>query len=146
MALFKNKRVLVVGCGRFGSSVAEELASDGMRVTIVDAHADAFDRIDNEFDGEMVIGDGSNTVVLENAGIRNAAAVVCATDSDATNDLIAQIASIIYSVEHVYARIEDESIIETMANLNIEVICPHRACLNELLRLSGMPGEGETRK
>lgn len=143
MALFSQKRVLVVGCGRFGSAVAEELARNGMRVTIIDAHADAFDRIGDEFDGETFIGDGSSTVVLEKAGIRHATIVVCATDRDATNDLIAQIASVIYGVEHVYARIEDESIIETMADLNIEVICPHRVCLDELYRLAGMPNERE---
>jgi len=145
MALFRNKRVLVAGCGRFGSAIAQALTHDGMRVTIIDMHADAFDRLGDEFDGETFIGDGSSTVVLEEAGIRGATAVICATDRDATNDLIAQIASVIYGVEHVYARIEDESIIATMSDLNIEVICPHRVCLEEFRRLASAATRQEVR-
>ncbi|MGI6033390.1 MAG: potassium channel family protein [Coriobacteriales bacterium] len=145
MALINRKRALICGCGRFGAALADALDQDGYRVTVVDMNDEAFDRL-GEFDGETLTGDCTNSTVLEEAGVQRAELFASATGRDSTNVLAAEIASDIYGVGHVYARIEDEDLIEVIEDRNIEPICPHLVCLDEFFRLTGLnPQKGVRR-
>ena len=138
--MFGKASVLVVGCGDYGSTLASSLSRQGFNVTVVDMTEEAFDSLDDDFDGDMVTGDGTASSLLRESGIAKASCVVAATGDDATNFLIAEIASEIYGVEHVLPRIEDEMLISILGDMNVKPICPHLICINEFFRLCGLKG------
>jgi trk system potassium uptake protein TrkA len=146
MALMNRRRALICGCGRFGAALADALDQGGYRVVVIDMSDEAFDRLGSEFDGETLTGDCTNSSVLEEAGVKSAELFASATGRDSTNVLSAEIASDIYGVGHVYARIEDEDLIEVIEDRNIEPICPHLVCLDEFFRLTGMNPERGARR
>lgn len=138
----RTARVIVIGCGSFGAALAASLAAAGHEVTAVDMREDAFDQLGDEFDGETVTGDGSSALVLGECGIRRATHVVAATGHDATNLLIAELASEIYGVRHVLPLVDDDALVEILEELGTEPICPHRICEKEFYRLTDLRREG----
>ena len=71
-------KLVVVGCGRVGSSVAKELAGEGWDVTCVDEDEGALARL-GEWRGGFVVGHGMDIEVLDRAGAGEADAAVVAT-------------------------------------------------------------------
>ena len=96
---------LVIGCGRVGSALARTLRDEGWDVTAIDEDEDALSRLGEDWRGGFVVGHGMDAGVLEAGGIREADAVVVATDGDNTNIVIAQVAKAGYGVPHVACRI-----------------------------------------
>uniref|UniRef100_A0A7C9JQ48 TrkA family potassium uptake protein n=1 Tax=Muribaculaceae bacterium Z82 TaxID=2304548 RepID=A0A7C9JQ48_9BACT len=132
----RNVRVIVVGCGAFGSAVARSLSSGGNEVIAVDMREEAFDQLGDDFDGETVTGDGSSALLLQECGVERATHLVAATGHDATNLLIAELASEVFGVRHVLPVVDDESLVEILEDRGIEPLCPHRICEEEFFRLS----------
>ena len=85
-------KVLVIGCGRVGSSIALQLDREGWEVTAVDEKEEALTRLGDHWNGGFVLGHGMDIEVLREAGIEDADAVVVATDGDNTNIVIGQVA------------------------------------------------------
>jgi len=100
-------KVIVVGCGRLGSSLANELARRGNIVTVVDTDPAAFQRLAPGTTRRTVEGVGFDRDVLENAGIAAVDAVVATTGSDDANALIGRIGRSRYRVPQVIARLHD---------------------------------------
>ena len=72
--------MIVVGCGRVGSTVARELSNTGHDVVVIDRNADAFRRLGDDFTGRTVVGIGFDREVLLSAGITASSAVVAVTN------------------------------------------------------------------
>lgn len=138
MLLKKNKNVIIVGCGRFGASLAGTLSNQGYQVIIIDKSSDSFRKLPDHFSGYEVEGDASNTDILEKSGIKDCVMLIAVTDNDNVNSLIAQIASCIYNVDKVYVRINDIEKQTLIEGYNIEIICPYKLCLHEFEELSGI--------
>ena len=100
-------RVIVVGCGKLGSSLALELAHRGHDVTVVDTAPHTFRRLGAAFPGRTVEGVGFDRDILEAAGIATVDAVVATTGSDDANALIGRIGRTRYRVPQVIARLHD---------------------------------------
>jgi trk system potassium uptake protein TrkA len=99
--------VVIVGCGRVGSSLARVLAGDGHSVAIIDRRADAFVRLGPDFAGRTVQGIGFDRDRLEEAGITEAGALAAVTSGDNSNILVARVGRENFGIEHVVARIYD---------------------------------------
>lgn len=99
--------VLVVGCGRVGSSVATRLVNEGHDVVVIDRKVDAFRRLGDNFGGRTLVGVGFDRDVLTEAGISPESAVAAVTSGDNSNILIARVARETFGVSHVVARIYD---------------------------------------
>ena len=100
-------RVIIVGCGRVGSQLARELDLAHHDVTVIDEKMEAFNRLEGDFGGTMIVGDGVDDDLLNKAGIRDADAFAAVTNGDNRNIMAAQIAQRVYHVPHVIARIYD---------------------------------------
>lgn len=137
----RKARILVVGCGTFGSAVAQSLSAGGNEVIAVDMREEAFDQLGDDFDGETLTGDGSCASVLQECEVERVTHLVAATGHDATNMLIAELASEVFGVRHVLPVIDDDSLVEILENRGIASICPHRICEEEFFRLSKLPRE-----
>lgn len=127
-----------------GSEMADELCGNGYNVTVMDWNADAFHLLSPSFDGVCITANGTNATELAQAGAKTADLVIAVTDSDAKNAFIAETASSVFGAGTVYARVEDESIGGLLDDWNIEVLCPHRLCLNEFASLEGLAESGQT--
>ena len=124
---------LVIGCGRVGSNVARELASEGWDVTAVDEKEEALTRLGEDWRGGFVLGHGMDVDVLRKAGIEDADAVIVSTDGDNTNIVIAQVAMKRFDNQCVVVRILDPARADFYSALGLRVVCPTRSAINDLM-------------
>lgn len=132
----QKKTILVAGCGRFGASLAGTLSNHGYNVTIIDRDSGSFRRLPANFSGFEMRGDATDPDVLAETNIETAAMVVAATDNDNVNCMIAQIASRIYGVSEVFARLNDTDKEHLLIGTNIHAIYPFKLTMQEFRRLS----------
>ena len=99
--------VVIMGCGRVGSSLAIELEGAGHTVAIIDQNREAFRRLGSGFIGRTVTGVGFDSDTLIEAGIKEAAAFAAVSNGDNSNILAARVARETYGVKNVVARIYD---------------------------------------
>ena len=116
--------VVIMGCGRVGARLAKLLINAGHEVAVLDTNASAFDRLGSEFRGMTLVGDGTDTDVLERAGIERADAFAAVTQGDNRNIMASQIAKEIYKVSKVVTRIYDPIRQDTFRTLGLEAISP----------------------
>jgi len=113
---------VILGCGRVGSLLADELDGGGHSVAVVDQDAKAFRKLGPDFGGITVKGIGFDRQTLENAGIDRAHAFAAVSSGDNTNILAARVARETYGVEHVVARIYDPRRAEVYQRLGIPTV------------------------
>ena len=99
--------VVIVGCGRVGSSLAHNLIGEGHTVAIIDRKPAAFERLGGDFTGQQLIGIGFDRDLLVKAGIERAEALAAVTNGDNSNILVARVARETFGIERVVARIYD---------------------------------------
>ncbi|MFV0494392.1 potassium channel family protein [Mycobacterium sp.] len=115
-------RVVVMGCGRVGSSLAHGLSRIGHDVSVIDRDSTAFNRLNAEFAGERVIGQGFDRDVLLAAGIERADAFAAVSSGDNSNIISARLARETFAVRRVVARIYDAKRAEVYERLGIPTI------------------------
>src|SRR5271156_5406768 len=115
-------RVVVMGCGRVGSSVADGLSRIGHDVAVIDSDSTAFSRLSPDFAGERVLGLGFDRDVLLRAGIEEADAFAAVSSGDNSNIISARLARGIFRVPRVVARIYDAKRAEVYERLGIPTI------------------------
>ena len=115
--------LVILGCGRIGSTLARSMSKEGHRVAIIDRKSDVFRRLGPDFGGQMVVGNGIDDAVLKKAGIEQADAFVAVTNGDNTNIMSVQIAKERFKVPKVSARIYDPIRACAYRELGIETIC-----------------------
>lgn len=120
-------RVVILGCGRVGSTLAARLTRGGHQVAIIDRDQSAFDkaiqRLGPDFAAEPILGIGIDEDILRQAGIEEADAFVGVTSGDNTNIVAAQIARHRFQVPKVLARVYDPIRAEAYREAGIETIC-----------------------
>ncbi len=117
-------KIIILGCGRVGAALAQQLDTAGHEVVIVDRNQDAFARLGPDYSGGMVMGTGIDEDVLRKAGIEDADAFVAVTNGDNTNAMSAQIAKLVFHVPHVVARLYDPVREETYNTLGLDTVSP----------------------
>ena len=101
--------ILIAGGGKIGANLARILLADGKHeVTLVEQRRDRFERLEQEFEHQVLLGDATEIFVLERAGIARPPDVVAAlTGDDEDNLIISQLAREKYDVPKVIARVND---------------------------------------
>jgi trk/ktr system potassium uptake protein len=114
--------IVVMGCGRVGSSIARNLERLGHSVSIIDQNPAAFRRLGPEFRGEQVTGIGFDQRTLVRAGIEGAGAFAAVSSGDNSNIISARVARETFAVPHVVARIYDPKRAEVYERLGIPTV------------------------
>lgn len=126
--------VVIVGCGRVGSSLARELCESGNTVAVIDRKADAFLRLGDEFSGQTVVGIGFDPDVLVAAGIERADALVAVTNGDNSNIMIARVGRERFKVQRVVTRIYDPKRAEIYERLGIATVATVKWTAERIMR------------
>ncbi len=126
--------VVILGCGRVGSSLADDLDALGHSVAVVDQDAKAFRKLRPDFSGITVKGVGFDRQTLENAGIERAHAFTAVSSGDNTNILAARVARETYGVENVIARIYDPRRAEVYQRLGIPTVATVSWTTTQIMR------------
>ena len=119
-----NGYTIVVGCGRLGASLANEVSDRNGNVLILDRNSCAFRKLAPSFGGLTQVGDGLDLAALAEAHVEKAKVLIAVTDSDNTNIMLAQMAKEIFSVDKVIVRLNDPERQSVYAHSGIETICP----------------------
>ncbi len=114
--------IVVMGCGRVGSSLARRLQRQGHTVAVIDQDEDAFRRLGPEFTGRQVTGMGFDRNTLTEAGIAEAGAFAAVSSGDNSNILAARVAREQFGIDHVVARIYDPKRAEVYERLGIPTV------------------------
>jgi trk system potassium uptake protein TrkA len=117
-------RVVIMGCGRVGAGLAQQLQREGHDVTVLDTDGFAFRRLLHKFDGRRLQGSGTDDRMLIEAGIEQADVFVAVASGDNRNILAAQKAREIYGVKRVVTRVKDPLRAELFARLGVETFSP----------------------
>jgi len=99
--------LIVVGCGRVGCLLAQQMASEGHEVVVIDKNAQSFKRLGRDFRGRTVLGIGFDRDTLREAGVERADALAAVTNGDNSNYISATVARDVFRVPTVVARIYD---------------------------------------
>jgi trk system potassium uptake protein TrkA len=116
--------VVIMGCGRVGAQLAAMLEEDGHKVAMLDMEPYSFRRLPANFQGEALVGNGTDEDDLRRAGIEEADAFIAVTQGDNRNVMAAQIAKHVFDVPKVVCRIYDPLREELYNTLGLETISP----------------------
>ena len=111
--------IIIVGCGKVGSTLVEQLNGENHKIVVIDEREDKVKSITDELDAMGIVGNGVSHQTLQEAGIRNADLLIAVTGSDEQNLLccviakktgncqtIARVRNPIYSTETAFLREE----------------------------------------
>ena len=139
-------KILILGAGQVGSSLAENLAHEANDITIIDKNEDTLHLLQDRLDIRTVTGHASHPDILRAAGAEDADMLVAVTDSDETNMVACQVA---YSVFHTPTKIARIRAIEYLSQPNLFsttalpidfLISPEQLITDYIKRLIEHPG------
>lgn len=140
-------KIIILGAGQVGGTLAEILVGEQNDVTIVDNDNEILKQLQDKLDLRVVHGRASHPQVLREAGADNADMLVAVTNSDETNMVACQIASALFKIPKKIARIRSTQYIdeaEDLFNQNaIEIdhlISPEKLVTDYIHRLIEYPG------
>jgi trk system potassium uptake protein len=126
--------VIIGGCGRVGSELADSLESLNHSVVVIDKNPGAFDRLRADFKGVKLTGFVFDRDVLGEARIKDADAFAAVTSGDNSNILSARVAKEHYRVSQVVARIYDPRRAQIYQRLGIQTVATVRWTTDQMLR------------
>lgn len=113
---------IVVGCGRVGAELCYHLFRSGHQIVVVDSRREAFNRLNPNFRGRTLEGEGLAESVLERAGIEKADGLAAVTNSDTLNAVVAHTARAFYNVPNVVARNYDPSLRSVIEAFGLQTV------------------------
>lgn len=117
-------KIIIIGCGRVGAGLARTLSLRDHKVKVVDKDPAAFERLGLAFKGETIVGVGFDRDVLLQAGIERADGLAAVTASDEANVVAARMASRVFRVPRVVARLYDPRKADIYRRLGLQTIAP----------------------
>ena len=137
-------KIIVVGCGKIGTTIVESLVAEGHDVTAIDSQASVLEELINIYDVMSVCGNGADHDVLQEADTAHADLFVAVTGSDETNMLSCFLARKL-GAQHTIARIRnpeynDHSLVFLKQHLGLSLaINPEQLAARELMNLLKFP-------
>ena len=138
-------RILIIGAGKVGSSVAGNLVSESNDITIVDINKAKIAEIQSNYDLQGIVGDATSPSVLADAGAVDADMIIAVTANDETNLAVTLIAEQLFNVPSRIARVRNDELREYPALLSTSgfratsVIWPEEAITNYIVQLITYP-------
>ncbi|OGA22238.1 MAG: Trk system potassium transport protein TrkA [Betaproteobacteria bacterium RIFCSPLOWO2_02_FULL_67_26] len=138
-------RIVILGAGQVGSTVAESLVSEANDITVVDVEPARLKRLQDRLDLRTVTGNAAHPAVLEQAGARDADLLLAVTQSDETNMVACKLAATMFNIPTKIARIRSADYLshpEIFSAENFAVdhsICPEQILCDYIVKLLEFP-------
>src|SRR4051812_46199309 len=126
--------VVIMGCGRVGSTLAHILEGLGHTVAVIDRSPEAFRRLGPDFEGRRITGFGFDRDTLHEAGIEKADAFAAVSNGDNSNIIAARVARETFGIQQVVARIYDPGRAEVYQRLGITTVATVKWTADQVLR------------
>jgi trk system potassium uptake protein len=126
--------IVIMGCGRVGSTIAHILEDQGHSVAVIDQDPDAFRKLRPGFKGTKITGIGFDRDVLIEAGVERADAFAAVSSGDNSNVIAARVVRESFGVNRVVARIYDPRRAEVYQRLGIPTVATVRWTADQMLR------------
>jgi trk system potassium uptake protein TrkA len=139
-------KIIILGAGQVGSSVAEHLAGEANDITVVDTRGSCLQDLQDHFDLRTVHGSASHPDILRRAGAEDADMIIAVTNSDETNMVACQVAYTLFHTPTKIARVRSRAYLEysqlfAQDALPIDVlISPEQVVIDYVQRLIEYPG------
>jgi trk system potassium uptake protein TrkA len=138
-------KILILGAGQVGSTVAESLVSEANDITVVDTNAEKLRLLQDRFDLRTLVGNASHPSTLEQAGVADADILLAVTQSDEVNMVACKLAASLYNTPTKIARIRATGYLEhpeifSAANFCVDFsICPEQILTDYIRKLIEFP-------
>ena len=138
-------KIVILGAGQVGSSVAESLVSEQNDITVVDVEPGRLRVLQDRFDLRTVIGSASHPSVLAEAGIEDADLLIAVTQSDETNLVACKLAARMFNVPRRIARVRANAFLDNKMLLGADgfdvdlAICPEQVLTDYIVKLVEFP-------
>jgi trk system potassium uptake protein TrkA len=138
-------RILILGAGRVGESVAESLVSEKNDITVIDSDPARLQVLQDRLDLRGVVGNGIQPSVLRDAGIEDADMLIACTPMDETNLVACKVAHDLFNVPTTIARIRSPEFQNGSPMLGKEgfavdqVLCPEESVTTYIRKLIEHP-------
>src|SRR5665811_889474 len=138
-------KILILGAGQVGSTVAESLVSEANDITVVDSDGAKLALLQERLDLRTLIGNASHPSVLEQAGIADSDMLLAVTQSDEVNMVACKLAASLYNTPTRIARIRSPDFLarpEVFSKDNFCVdfsICPEQILTDYIVKLIEFP-------
>lgn len=126
-------RVMIIGCGRVGSVLANRLDEAGHQVVVLDRNQQAFRRLSEKFSGERIVGNGLIEEFVSPTLQKKTDMLFVMTDKDNINLMIAQRAKLNFQLGKVITVVHDSILAGLYKELGVETVCPTDLIIKELL-------------
>jgi len=140
-------KIIIIGAGQVGGTLAENLVGELNEITLVDTNADTLRELQDKMDLQVVTGHGSHPDVLKQAGAEDADMVIAVTNDDAINMIACQVAYTLFNTPTKIARIRSNALLKyrelLFHNQDIPVdhiIAPEQLVTEDIARLIDYPG------
>lgn len=136
-------KIIIVGCGKVGYSLAQSLSGEGNDVTIVDNDGEALRKAYDHLDVMCVKGNGLRSTTLLNAGVRECDLLIAVTGGDEMN-MVCCLTAKKLGAKHCVARIRDPEYADELSLLKDDIgldmaINPEREAAGEIARIIKFP-------
>jgi len=138
-------KVIILGAGQVGASVAEGLVSEENDITVVDSDGARLMRLQDKLDLRVVVGNAATPSVLRQAGAEDADMIIAVTQSDQTNLVACKLAQSVFNVPTRIARLRARDFLEDATLLSPEnfavdfALCPEQVITDYIRRLIEFP-------
>jgi trk system potassium uptake protein TrkA len=126
--------VIIIGCGKMGSIIANALSEQGESLIVIDQNEDSFKELSPDFGGFSMEGDATDVEILKRAKIEQADMLLALSGDDNANLAITQIGKVIFKVPHVYARVSNPEREPIFRKLGIQTNTPLKLASTQLLK------------
>lgn len=139
-------KIIILGAGQVGGTLAEHLASEANDITVVDTNGDRLRDLGDRLDIRTIVGKGSFPTVLRQAGADDADMLVAVTNSDETNMVACQVAYTLFHTPTRIARVRESAYLTRTGLFSNEaipvdvLISPEQVVTNHIKRLIEYPG------
>lgn len=128
-------KVMIIGCGRVGSILANRLDEAGHQVIVLDRNQQAFRRLSEKFSGERIVGNGLIEEFVRPTLHEKTDLFFAITDKDNVNLMIAQRVKQHYDLGKVIAVVHDSILAGLYKELGVETVCPTDLVIKDLLKM-----------
>lgn len=140
-------KIIIIGAGQVGGTLAENLAGEKNEITIIDSDQETLSNLQDRLDLQVVCGIGSHPDILKKAGAEDADMLIAVTNSDESNMMACQVAHSLFRTPTKIARVRSEQYIiyqdQLYQNKDIPVdhlIAPEQLVTTAIKRLIDYPG------